>query len=149
MTEGESFRCLARSCWEISKVERHFLMVEPGFADSVISPAIFSASSVRIGDRRGSKISPVFDDCDLPKFISARSEESRQIGADAQRGEPAGRLDLVTGSLPNKTFCRSGPAARFAVPLFSNGDSNDSRHVSYLEAIACSRLLALVAGSRR
>src|SRR2546426_11524494 len=77
MTEGDSFRWRARSCWEISKVERHFLIVDPGFAERVISPAIFSASSVRIGDRRGGRNPPVFDDFDLPKFISAIGEENR------------------------------------------------------------------------
>src|SRR6266545_3770653 len=93
MTEGESFRCRARSCWEISKVERHFLIVEPGLADNVISPAIFSASSVRIGDRRLRRKSPVFDDCDLPKFMSAIDEELPLTGcATRETRPPRGRV---------------------------------------------------------
>src|SRR6056297_2408857 len=47
MTEEETSSWVASSVWETSKSVRHFRRVAPGSSLSVISPAIFSASSRR------------------------------------------------------------------------------------------------------
>jgi hypothetical protein len=50
MTEGETPRRSERTPGAISKFKRHFLRALPGESDSVISPAIFSASWFRNPD---------------------------------------------------------------------------------------------------
>jgi hypothetical protein len=50
MTEGETSRCSESTPWGMLKLILHFFRALPGESESVISPAIFSASWWRKSD---------------------------------------------------------------------------------------------------
>src|SRR5690349_2017537 len=138
MTDGESLRCRARSCWLISKVDRLFLIVDPGFPESVISPAIFSASSVRIEDRRRGTAERVFDTSVLPMRKSALSEAALTSWAERPHARsPPPRGSSPTSGERNKPSCRGAPRplhirrAPVAAPFFTCRGIQQPRHSHY------------------